>query len=283
MIAGPPPAPPKMVYKGSAQQRQRAAMTEAIAGAKDRVEAGKMAIQYGVPYNQVDDVLNGMYGRKADPEGASPIIPVVRIGRDGSLETVGNAPAHTHFANEPAPVDHSVQDAARTNHSYEYNNNILEKAAVPLEAQAQRMERLQVSLSQKSPQSDALIAPELLTAMAGGAGSGLRMNEAEISRIIGGRSNWESIKAAVNKWRPGDQALSITDAQRADIGKLVGEMNSRITARLRALDQARSDLIASDDVKEHRRIVQRAKQTIADTGASSGGGLPAGVTVEREK
>ena len=37
--------------------------------------------------------------------------------------------------------------------------------------------------------------------MAGGQGNGLRMNEAEISRIVGGRTNWESFKAKLGAWQ----------------------------------------------------------------------------------
>jgi hypothetical protein len=61
-----------------------------------------------------------------------------------------------------------------------------------------RFGRLRDTLNQKSPQADALVAPELLTVIAGGQGSGLRMNEAEIARSVGGRSHLEDLKAALN-------------------------------------------------------------------------------------
>lgn len=196
-------------------------------------------------------------------------MPVMRIGRNGKMENIGSAPKGSHFVNEPAPPAGPSATATDNRHdkSYQYNNNLLEKAAAPLEQQAQRLERLRVSVEQRSPQADSLIAPELLTAMAGGQGSGLRMNEAEIARIIGGRSNWESIKAAVNKWKPGDAALTITDAQRADIYKLVQEMSHRVDGRLKDLDQGRLDLIDAPDVDTHRRIVQRVKKALAATEA----------------
>jgi hypothetical protein len=121
------------------------------------------------------------------------------------------------------------------------------------------MGRLQDTLNQNSPQADALVAPELLTVMAGGQGSGLRMNEAEIARIVGGRSNWESLKAAAN---------SITPAQRQQIRALVSTVQQRLAAKQSVLDGAHEDLINATDVSGHRRVVAgaRSKMTAVDQG-----------------
>src|SRR5262249_3705617 len=118
-----------------------------------------------------------------------------------------------------------------------------------------------------TPQADALIAPELLSIMAGGAGSGLRMNEAEISRVIGGRSNWEALQAAANKWRlDPTTANSITPDQRTQIRALTNAVAQKIRAKQAILSDASSRLAASDDPLEHRRIFSGAKQALVGAG-----------------
>lgn len=152
---------------------------------------------------------------------------------------------------------------ARSDKSYSYNNDKLDKLGKPIEDSVARMGRLRESLAQNSPQADALVAPELLTVMAGGAGSGLRMNEAEISRVVGGRSKWESLKASINQWQlDPTKANSITPEQRQQIRALVDAVNAKLEKKQQALDQAREGLLNSDDPKEHRRIVTDAHHAL---------------------
>lgn len=178
----------------------------------------------------------------------------------------------------------NTQMLNRANHSYEYNNNLLDKLDKDIVPLVMRLGRLHETLEQGSPQADALIAPELLTVMAGGMGSGLRMNEAEISRIIGGRSKWESLKAAANTWRADPSAAnSITPDQRQQIRSLVNAVGQKLYQKQQVLDDARQALINTDDVHEHRRIIAGAKASLlqidnpeagkaSDRGRAIGGG-----------
>ena len=186
----------------------------------------------------------------------------------------------------PPPPSPATADN-RLDRSYQYNNNIIEKQRKGTDDRLERLDRAQMSLNAKSPQADALIAPELLTVMAGGQGSGLRMNEAEISRIVGGRSNWEALKAAANKWQlDPSKALSITDAQRGQVGALLSKVRSKTTAKQGAFDEAQADLIHAGDVDTHRKITASLKKKLSqidssdsDTSdAQSQGGKPAGAT-----
>jgi hypothetical protein len=164
---------------------------------------------------------------------------------------------------------------ARLDKSYSDANRQLTTIRSPLDAQAERMGRLIESVNQKTPQADALIAPELLTVMAGGQGSGLRMNEAEISRIVGGRSNMESLKAALNKWQVDPtKALSITDAQRVQIRDLIAAVQKRTSEKLDAINTASESLIDAGDVESHRRIISDLRKkldTVNMAGASTTG------------
>lgn len=165
--------------------------------------------------------------------------------------------------------------SARSDKSYTYNNNKLDTLGKPIEDAEARMGRLRDSLAAGTPQADALIAPELLTIMAGGMGSGLRMNEAEISRVVGGRSKWQSLEAALNQWRlDPTKANSITPEQRQQIRALVDAVNVKLQAKQKALDDAREGLLNSDDPKEHRKIVTAAHHALTQVDEGGGGNQP---------
>jgi len=156
-----------------------------------------------------------------------------------------------------------TQGTARADKSYQLQSTRLDKVRQPIEAIQQRVGRLNDTLNQQSPQADALVAPELLSIMSGGQGSGLRMNEAEISRIVGGRSAWESLKANIQHWATDpDKARSITADQDKQIRALVGTVQSKLVAKQKIMDDAEESLLASNDPKEHRQIVADARKKL---------------------
>lgn len=158
------------------------------------------------------------------------------------------------------------KDLARADKSYQFSSQEIGKIGGTLETTLARLTRLQDTINQVSPQADALIAPELLTVMAGGQGSGLRMNEAEIARIIGGRTNLEAIKAALNKWQMDPtKGLSVTPAQRTQIRNLVQTVYTRLVKKQRSLNRGYEDLLDTDDPAEHRRIVARTRVAASES------------------
>ena len=161
-----------------------------------------------------------------------------------------------------------VRADARSDRSYTFNSARLDKARTPIADQVTRLDRLVSTINQETPQADALIAPELLTVVAGGMGSGLRLNEAEISRVIGGRSKLESLKAALNKWQlDPTKALSVTPEQRGEIRALIAEVGQRARAKLSTLDSATQALVDADSVEDQRKIVANALKDLETAGA----------------
>ena len=152
---------------------------------------------------------------------------------------------------------------ARSDKSYQYNQGRLDKIRQPIDGLVSRFSRLQDTLNQKNPQADALVAPEMLTIMAGGQGSGLRMNEAEISRMVGGRSAWENLKASMQHWATDPTAArSITPAQDQQIRALIGLVGQKLTQKQSMVEQAQEQLLGSDDPKEHRQIMADAQKKL---------------------
>jgi hypothetical protein len=179
----------------------------------------------------------------------------------------------TNVARTPPNTD--FHDQARADKSYQFSSTQLDKMKTPIDAVVSRLSRLNDTLAQNSPQADALVAPELMTVMAGGQGSGIRINEAEINRVVGGRSKWQDLQAAVNKWQlDPKEALSITPEQRREIRALTQVVNDKVTAKQQALDEARQQLIATQDPTEHRKIIANVNSRLSqiDTGGAQGGG-----------
>jgi hypothetical protein len=155
--------------------------------------------------------------------------------------------------------------------SYQFQSKRMDKIAAPIEQRAERISRLEDTLNQNNPQADALVAPELLTVMAGGQGSGLRMNEAEIARIIGGRSAWETLKANIQHWSTDPQAArSITPDQQRQIRSLFGAIKTRVGQKMQALDEERQNLANSDNPAEHRLIYNRLQKRLSDLDVGGG-------------
>jgi hypothetical protein len=152
---------------------------------------------------------------------------------------------------------------ARSDRSYQYNQGRLDKIRQPVDQLVQRMGRLQDTLNQRNPQADALVGPELMTVMAGGMGSGLRLNEAEISRVVGGRSAWENLKASMQHWatNPKD-ARTITPEQDKMIRALVAEVGTKLQKKQSVLEETQQKLLESDDPKEHRTIMADAQHAL---------------------
>lgn len=170
-----------------------------------------------------------------------------------------------------------LRNRERSDRSYQFNSTQLDRYAKPVSDLQTRMARLKDSLDQNSPQADTLLGPELLSIMSGGQGSGLRMNEAEIARIVGGRSKWESLKAAAQQWSPDPKvANSITPEQRQQIRDLAKAVQNRLDAKQQVIDDARDDLASSDDPVKHRRIVTNTLHKLleADQGTQAGQGTP---------
>lgn len=164
----------------------------------------------------------------------------------------------------PKADNSEYQNTHRADQSYQFNSAALDKLKTPIDAIVSRLGRLNDTLAQNTPQADALVAPELMVVMAGGQGSGMRINEAEINRVVGGRSKWEALKAAVNQWQlDSKKALSITPEQRREIHDLTDLVNQKASEKQQILDDARQALINTDDPKEHRKIVADANSKLS--------------------
>ena len=234
------------------------------------------------------------FEKPANPSGSEDdakyesIVQKQKLGQAVTPEERAFVGAYEQRKKQGMPiVSQATAGTTRIDRSYQYNQGVLDKISTPVRATAQRVGNLATSIGQSTPQADALVAPELLSIMAGGQGSGLRMNESEIARIVGGRSQWENLKAAAQHWSTNPEtANSITADQRQQIKRLADAVQQKLTQKEAYIEDAEAQLAGSDDPNEHRRIVTDAKKKIdaVDNGAGASqdfgpaGGKPEGST-----
>jgi hypothetical protein len=96
-------------------------------------------------------------------------------------------------------------------------------------------------------------------------GSGLRMNEAEIARIIGGRNQWSTLKATFEKWQQDpSKPFAIQPEQRIQIRKLMEAVGTRMRTKQRIANEARIRIAYSDNPLEHRAIYSWMQDELAN-------------------
>lgn len=163
----------------------------------------------------------------------------------------------------------SNQDENRLDRSYQFHSKQLEAIAKPLSDVNARVARLEDTLNTKGMTADALVAPELLSIVAGGQGSNFRMTEAEIARVIGGRTNFEKLKAEANKWAlDPTQAQNIQPEQRREIRALLSEVRKRLDKKLAATNSASEKLLdPNSDENAHKRALSDVHKAMAEADA----------------
>ena len=276
--------------KATAEAGKAGAETPGAAATSTIKQAEAGAMQNLTPEN-VASMVAGSIDRKKYPDqyqrtvndasnalrlglGVSGVQAAIKDGSDRVAQRenmIGQAQVTAMPFREQALQNQLFQ---RTQQSYQFHAAELDKLATPVTQLQERIQRLNDTIAQATPQSDAFVAPELLSIMAGGQGSGLRMNEAEISRAVGGRSNWESLKAAIDKWSLDPKAAnSITPEQRNEIHQMADAVTQRANGRQEILMNARAALAGAGGPEQHRAILADVQNKLQ--GVNTAGSTPA--------
>jgi len=188
-----------------------------------------------------------------------------------ALAGLAMAKAHLELGERTLQNTENNQAVQQQSSSFKFNQGELNKLQLPIDQRVSRISNLMDTLGQNTPQADALVAPELLTTMAGGQGSGLRMNEAEISRIVGGRTGWEDIKAKVNKWvadgGPSNPnvGFALTGPQREQVRNLMNVVSTRLASKQSLLASAGQALADPNATRfDHQQILANTHNQLND-------------------
>lgn len=191
-----------------------------------------------------------------------------------------DVPTGAHWMTVP---DHSASDAARaaaganqlqTTKEHAYAE--LGKWATPIQGHLDAIRDLGITLNAKTPEADRLVAPLVIKATISGQGSGFRMTRAEIENVVGGRSKWEGLQAALQQWSlDPSKALSLTESQRDDLRALTRKIRDKATKLSREITDARHTIDDAADAKAvnaARTSLQEKLASMDDDGASTGSG-----------
>lgn len=136
--------------------------------------------------------------------------------------------------------------------------------AKPIEGHISAINDLGMVLNERTPQADALIAPMVLKATVSGTGTGFRMTQSEINQVIGARSKWESLEAALNKWSANPkEALSITDEQRTELRQLAKAIRAKAQSHMDNIIKTRHELDDATDPKVIKQLRTRLQNDLS--------------------
>ena len=166
--------------------------------------------------------------------------------------------------------------------SYQFHAAELDRLAQPVTESLQTTQRLNDTLAQGTPQSDALVGAQLVRMVSGAQGS-LAGTVPLVEQAVGGRSHWQDLQAAIQKWSTDpNSASSITPEQRQQIHSLADAMTQRTQARQQILMQGRSALAGASGPAQHRAILADVTNKLgsaniaAPSAAPGAGALPQG-------
>jgi len=159
-----------------------------------------------------------------------------------ALKGQGDKEAQTTVSNRERDDAAAAKKVEESGHVFDKYSTQVDKVKDPMDATGARAGLAIKNLDLKTKAADALVAPEILTLAAGGQGSGLRMNEAEISRIVGGRDIWDTLKSKINYLQT--KGGTFDDTQRGQLRQIAQYVQERSGAVSSILDQTREKMLA---------------------------------------
>jgi hypothetical protein len=204
------------------------------------------------PYSQLPTNLHGEVSALHAREKADPEIRASTLAMRTSLM-------------ESRAIRDENASSQRGDRSYALHIRELDGISKPVTDRLERLIRTQDTLAQDNPTSDALIAPELMTTIAGGAGSGVRITNSEINAIQGGRTAFETLKARAGYiLNNPNKGYAFTSVQRQQIKQLLGIVSGKLVAKQNAINDAYREVSTETDPTKHRTTLATTKKKLSD-------------------
>lgn len=194
-------------------------------------------------------------------------VQAIRARQKISPEMLASTLAMRNSIEALRAIETSNATLKRADSSFQYTQNELNTIGKPISDRVGRLSELQDVLNQATPVSDSVLAPKLMTFMIGGAGSNVRITQAEINSVPGGRTAFENLKSQVARITNNpDKGFAFTDVQRKQIHQLVAAMATRTVAKQDALTSAYNELAANstENPTVHRNLLAGTKAKLAD-------------------
>lgn len=213
---------------------------------------------------------------KINPNEAIPPTPAEKSPVDVTTTGPDGKPLHVFVTPTPgmsipgyqAPKDTSEQDLTRSLAGAKDATSQIDALRKPVDDMAGKIGDLKDIVNQGTGVADAVIAPKLLSVIAGGQGSGVRVTKSEINQVMGGRSLPGGVEAFLTKVAKGE---SVTPTQRQQMLDLAGLYERKLGDRIKTIRQAQSDVDAAKDIGTQRSIVNKLKSDMEDISLGVGG------------
>jgi hypothetical protein len=265
---------------GKLSPDEQAKFDAATSEVKNGVLAGFAKGQIGINYAPLIGAVNGIVAsreenaRKQAPSGDEEA-NFQKAVRAGVLQDTPKERMLFHQQWAIKPIQPGIADERLGRVMDAYSGRI-DSLSNPIKQRMTRLDTINDVLGQGTAAADAIAAPEFLSAVVGGMGSGLRMNEAEISRVVGGRDAWQSLKAALQKVTPGS-GQSLTPVQRQQMQAIASALQEKATQAVSDLDDARANLYNAKTESEVRQLYAGAQSKLTGTfGGKQNTGKPSG-------
>jgi hypothetical protein len=253
---------PGITAKGEIEQRQAAAMKDL------NPQTLKSWVDAAVPPTGTTAALNARTQALASTAIASgePLDKVTALIKDAS-DQIGRTETALRTEQAKAPTELAIAAENRRQQqlfqSYTQNNGEIDKLAVPVQQTERSIGDIRTLMAEGSPQAWANIPAKLLSLTVGGPGSGLRMNNAQLDRELGGAGKWVALQGRLQQWSLDPASASrIPDVQRKEIESIVNALDARVQEKLGVINKSRESLIGAPDVETHRRTVLKTNQDL---------------------
>lgn len=199
------------------------------------------------------------------------------------MDSAANLQAFRAFMEGTRRWQENFQTEGRLQQSRIQQSKDLEKLGQPVEEGIKNWSTVQSLMDANDPQADSLLAPAVIKAVVGGAGSNVRINQAEIKSQLGSMNKWTDLQAYLKKWQTDPNRSVLPQDKRDQLYKLGKVLSEKLLRKQKVIQDANDSLATSNDLGEHLKIVNQAKKDVdAVDKQTLGAGLtppPAGAKV----
>lgn len=186
----------------------------------------------------------------AKPEASRTPDEVAKLKANEKYRTAVGT--NTFNLNQPFKEDQAVS------RYYTTQQAAVDRLRTPISQQMERAHRTLDNLAHPGQVADSIVAPEFLSVMAGGFGTGLRMSEAELSRINMSQNHWAQLVGEFNKWKTGSNPV-IQPAMRAEMQMLLQLASDRADKKLALYDDYLAQMAESKSTSDMRAIAAKLR------------------------
>ncbi len=186
----------------------------------------------------------------------------------------GNAPPK-------AEKDNSLAEANALERSYNARDAELNKLKDKVDTGLTGIGQAKDLLAQNNPGANSLAAPAIIKAVVGGMGSGIRITQAELNTINGGRGKIDNFKSWLTSWSSDEKAYqALLPDQKIWLNGVLDKMAEKFAAKQLLISGASQALIDAKDATTHKQVIKDLNDHLEAIDLGKAGGKQSGGTTD---